>query len=154
MIALPISELQVDSDLQLDIDGVPARLVSAGEHLTLLTTDAGHLFSRMLETAPRVNTPLRGVLGELASTLDALGLSAAVVDDRGVVVSLGRGCGSRLGRLLLGSEHVRVGPVSVPVAASVVYGSTVVRRRLTYALGAGTLASFVTVAGLRRRRMR
>ncbi|WP_375503521.1 hypothetical protein [uncultured Jatrophihabitans sp.] len=155
MIAIPIGELQVDSDLQLEVDGVPARLIANGRQLTLSTSDAGRLVARALDSLPGGRGPLRSALAEAATLLDALGLTANVVDDSGDVLELGRGCHSVLGRLLLSSDRVQLGSTSMRVIGTVVRHSQVVQRRVALAaagaVGGGAVAGVVVVAGLRRR---
>ncbi len=167
MTAIPFGELQVDSDLQLEVDGVRARLEADGRELTLSTRDAGVLLARFLNALPpQVASPdyllpdglpiarglLRGVLAQLATALDGAGLAARVVDDRGTVLELGHECRSSLARLLLGTERVQLGPVALRVAGTVVRESQVVQRRLGVAAGGAVVAAVLVGAGLRRGR--
>ena len=154
MNSFPVGELQVDSDLQLVVDGVPARIVSDGHRVTLSTDDAGRLLARALVSVPnaamRVGGPLRGAVAELGATLNDVGLTAAMVETRGIVAELGRDCSSPVGRVLFGSEHVRLGRVSLYAFGTVLRSSAVLRRRLGVAAGAGAVAGLVVTAGLRR----
>jgi hypothetical protein len=150
----PVGELQVDSDLQLVVDGVPARIVSDGHRVTLTTEDAGRLLAQALVSVPnvafRVGGPLRGAVAELGATLNDVGLTAAMVETRGIVAELGRDCSSPVGRLLFGSEHVRLGRVSLYAVGTVLRSSAVLRRRLGVAAGIGAVSGLVVTAGLRR----
>jgi hypothetical protein len=88
--------IEVEGVLELQIGGVPARLVAEGRQLRLEV----HRPSRLL----RAVSP-RAVL-RLATRLERLGLTLRVVGRRRTLLVLGRGVRSRAGRLLLRSPHV------------------------------------------------
>jgi hypothetical protein len=151
--------LQIQSDLRLDVDGLRATVVADGQQLTVETVDAGRLLARAGDVAPTVfGSPLGAaslpaVLRRAGQLLDAAGLSARIVSDRGAVIELGHGCTSRAGRTLLGSDHVRLGRMDafVPVLAEYARAMWVTPTRARSAVAGLVIAAVLVGSGRRRR---
>jgi hypothetical protein len=86
----------IDGVLDISVDGVPARLVAEGRTLRLEARQPFRLLRRV-----SFRTVVRA-----AGVLDRMGLTLRVVGPRGTLLYLGRGVGSRAGRLLLRSPHI------------------------------------------------
>jgi hypothetical protein len=134
----PPSRLQVQADLRIDVDGVPARLTAEGDRLTLRSSRPERVWAAAPALAGRVAGP-RWV-GRAADVLAGAGLTVDVVGPQGVVVSLGDGAGSRLGRAVTGSSAVR------PGAPAAVVGSAWRWVRLVTRPAAATAGLVVLVA--------
>lgn len=126
----------VDADLRIDVDPgdgagrVSAHLGGSGHRLTLRTADATAwwpllavpgVMTDVLAAAGPAPSPLsrvRGLLrrsprlsaaGQAADALRHRGMRVDIVDDRGPVISLGADVHSAPGRILVGSDAVRLG---------------------------------------------
>lgn len=156
MPAAGAGELDIRSDLRLDVDGIEATVVADGRRLTVHAGEPGKLLAQAASAAAQLPGPpvsIRALSRRVGSLLDEAGLVADIRSSHGTLIEFGRGCESRAGRLLLGSEHATFGGAGtlVPALASYVRASAVVRRRGTYTAAGLTLALVVTAAGLRRR---
>jgi hypothetical protein len=87
-------------------------------------------------------------VGRVGQSLAEAGLLLEVAGPHGVVVSLGRGVHSRLGRLTTGSASVRPGRTAAVAATT---RDLIGRRAAVAALGLGALALAVAIAARRRR---
>ncbi len=156
MSAAGAGELAVRSDLRLEVDGLSATVESDGQRVTIRTGEPGKFLAQAASAAAMLPGPpvsVRALTRRVSTMLDEAGLVAQVRSDRGTLLEFGRGCDSRLGRLLLGSQNASFGDVGslVPALASYARASAVVRRRGSYAAAGATIALVVTAAGLRRR---
>ncbi len=127
--------LSVVADLRLETAGQRIQLVGDGRSLVLHTDHPFALFAAINRTAlPSAIGPSisRRGLGRAADTLHRAGLRVDVRGPGGVLVSLGRGAGSRWGRLLTGSRAVALGPA----------------RELAGSLGTGLPLGWITAASV------
>ena len=141
--------LSVVADLRLETAGQRIQLVGDGQSLVLHTDNPIALFAAINRTAwPSAVGPSSGRRGiaRAADTLHRAGLRVDVRGPGGVLVSLGHGAGSRLGRVLTGSRAVAFGSVR-EVAGSLRTGLPL--GRIVAASGAAILVA--TVLALRRR---
>ncbi len=143
--------LHVVADLQASVDDQAISVTGDGTQLTVRTADPATLLALVAESEPigLGSVPFRRLAATAARRLDESGLSLRVVGDRGVVIDLGTGLGSRLGRLLVGSELARLGsPRAVlPIAAGIVRAQV----RIEHVAGGVVLAALLIRAGRRRR---
>ncbi len=145
----PPSRLQVQADLRIDVDGVPARLTAEGDRLTLQSSRPERAWAAAPALVGRAAGP-RWV-GRAADVLADAGLTVDVVGPQGVVVSLGDGVGSRLGRAVTGSSAVRPGAPAA-VVGSAWRWARLVARPATATAGVVVLAALVGVLARRRGR--
>ena len=126
--------ISVLADLWIDTDGQRLHLVGDGRSIVLHTSDPRRLTSA-LRKAPLPDgldrERGRHAVGRAADALRANGLQVAVHGPDGVLLRLGRGADSRLGRVTTGSSAVAFGSprdlsvaVGVPVRALTVVGVT------------------------------
>ncbi len=110
----PIRALSVSADLELLVDGRPAKLEGAGQHLVLTCEDPVHLWSTLSHAwLPARADQVSGTraVGRAASALSDVGVTLDIAGPGGTVVRLGAGAHSRTGRLITGSAAVQ--PYSV-----------------------------------------
>ena len=143
--------LSVSADLRIESDGQRAHLVGDGGSLILHTDQPLQFWSSINHAAlpsgvGRVSGPR--ALGRVAGALDDAGITLDVTGPDGVLVRLGDGAGSRLGRLVTGSSAVGFG--SVRLLASTLTARLPVRRIAIAALAG--LATVGVLAVARRRR--
>jgi hypothetical protein len=141
--------LSVVADLRLETEGQRVQLVGDGQSLIVHTDHPLALLTAVRRTAwPSAISPRSGRAGvaRAADTLHRAGLRVDVRGPGGVLVSLGHGAGSRLGRVLTGSRAVAFGSVR-EVAGSLRTGLPL--GRIVAASGAAILVA--TVLALRRR---
>jgi hypothetical protein len=106
--------LSVVADLRLETEGQRVQLVGDGQSLIVHTDHPLALLTAVRRTAwPSAISPRSGRAGvaRAADTLHRAGLRVDVRGPGGVLVSLGHGAGSRLGRVLTGSRAVAFGSV-------------------------------------------
>ncbi len=144
------AKLAVFADLRIETDGQRAHLVGDGRSLILHTDQPLRFWSSIDHAAlpagvGRVNGPR--ALGRVADALHDAGVTVDVTGPDGVLVRLGDGAGSRLGKLVTGSSAVGFG--SVRLLASTVTARMPVGR---IAAALGLAAVFGIVAVVRRRR--
>jgi len=142
------------ADLRIETDGQRAHLVGDGTALVLHTDSPLQFWSTINGAAlrsgvGRVSGPR--ALGRAADVLTQAGITIDVTGPGGMIVRLGEGAGSVLGRVTTGSPAVQFG--SVPVLASTLSAQVPVRRYGLAAAGALVLAAlFALFVVLRRRR--
>jgi hypothetical protein len=124
----PIRALSVSADLELLVDGRPAKLEGAGQHLVLTSEDPVHLWSTLSDAwlpsrAGEVSGPR--AVGRAASALRDVGVTIDVAGPGGTVVRLGAGAHSRTGRLITGSPAVQPYSVRAVLPFGVRLGSRV-----------------------------
>jgi hypothetical protein len=143
------------ADLRIETDGQRAHLVGDGTALVLHTDSPLQQFWSTINRAAlpsgvgRVSGPR--ALGRAADVLTQAGITIDVTGPGGMIVRLGEGAGSVLGRVTTGSPAVQFG--SVPVLASTLSAQVPVRRYGLAAAGALVLAAlFALFVVLRRRR--
>lgn len=110
----PIRALSVSADLELLVDGRPAKLEGAGQHLVLTCEDPVHLWSTLSHAwLPARADQVSGTraVGRAASALRDVGVTLDIAGPGGTLVRLGAGAHSRTGRLITGSPAVQ--PYSV-----------------------------------------
>jgi len=142
--------LSVLADLRIEMDGHRAHLVGEGQSLILHTDRPLRMWAAVNRASlpawtGRLNGPR--AVGRAATGLRSSGLSIDVRGPDGVLVRLGDGVGSSVGRLLTGSSAVGFG--SVRALSSTVTARIPVRRIALYA--AAAIATVAVVAVLRRR---
>ena len=143
-------QLAVFADLRIETDGQRAHLVGDGKSL-ILHTDQPLRFWRSIDHAAlpagvgRVNGPR--ALGRVADALHDAGVTVDVTGPDGVLVRLGDGAGSRLGKLVTGSSAVGFG--SVRLLASTVSARLPVGR---IAAALALVAVLGVITAVRRRR--
>ena len=95
--------------------------------------------------------PGRTAVGGLADLLAPSGLTMEVTGPRGTIASLGNGVDSRLGKLVAGSRHVRLGSVRtvLPLAAAQIRGQAPSARRVGPLLAAAAVIALMGRAGRR-----
>ena len=111
--AAPPRSAEVFADLRLESDGHRAHLIGDGRSLVLHVDEPLRMASSLRRTslpdAAGAATGARG-LGRLATALDGVGVTVDVRGRDGVLlVRLGHGAGTRIGRLLTRSDAVRFG---------------------------------------------
>jgi hypothetical protein len=152
--------LAVLADLDFEIDGRSGHLVADGDRLELVSDDPGRLWAAVADGARTLSgrrMPLRATVGDLGARLDEAGLSVSVTGSSGPVLSVGHGCRSGAGRILLNSPHVRLGSPPALLAAAGGYlrrsPSRVTVRRVTVT-GVSLAAAALAAARYRRRHVR
>jgi hypothetical protein len=143
--------LSVVADLRLETAGQRVQLVGDGQSLIMHTDHPLALFTALRGTAwPTAASHRSGRAGvaRAADTLHRAGLRVDVRGPGGVLVSLGHGVGSRLGRVLTGSRAVAFGSVR-EVAASLSSGLPLGR---IIATSCAAVSVAVAVLVVRRRR--
>lgn len=143
--------VSVEADLEVSVDGVFVYLEAHGDRLLLTTSHPHDLWRAVRRTSlPNVVTDVAGPrsAGRVGQSLAEAGLLLEVTGPHGVVVSLGRGVDSRLGRLTTGSASVRPGS---PAAVAATTGALIGGRRAAAAAGFGALVLAVAIAVRRRR---
>lgn len=141
-----IGPLRVHSDLRLVVGGLSADIVADGRRISLHTDDPARLFAEAAAASPArsaAGPTLRAMIGRAGRLLTEVGLSAQLDGGRGVVIELGHGCESRLGRVLVGSDNVRLGRAGAVLPAAVGYVLAAARRRTSYVLAGVALAVLV-----------
>lgn len=118
MSAPPIGRLDVEADLRLDVDGTSAHLHGSGSRLVLFSDHPERVWAAAVASV----LPAFGVadgpraIGRVADLLQDAGVRLEVAGPHGVVVSLGDGVSSPVGRATTGSRAVRPGrPVALAV---------------------------------------
>ena len=104
--------VSVFADLRLDTDGHRVHLVGDGHSLVLHSSDPRQLLSGLRQLSlPSEISGLRGrtAVGQAATALRDAGLRVDVRGPEGVLLQLGRGAGSRVGRWVTGSSAVTFG---------------------------------------------
>ena len=143
-------QIRVEADLEIAVDGVPARLTSHGDRLVLSSPHPERVWAAVLSAALPVRVgALDGpkAVGRLGAELAAAGLRLEVTGPRGTVAHLGDGVRSRFGRLATGSAAVSPG---APTAVAALLWSRV--PRTTAAAAALALVLAGTAIATRRRR--
>ena len=106
--------LSVFADLRVETDGHKAHLVGDGQSLVLHSSHPMKLWSALgqvsLPTGIRPASGRRAV-GHAAAALQEYGLSVDVRGPQRMIIRLGDGAGSRVGRLVTGSGSVELGSV-------------------------------------------
>jgi hypothetical protein len=141
----------VFADLRIETDGQRAHLVGDGTALVLHTDSPMRFWSTLNRAAlpsgvGRVNGPR--ALGRAATALAEAGITVDVTGPDGMIVRLGDGAGSALGRLATGSSDVGFG--SVRVVASTLSAQRSLGR-YGAAAAVATIVAVVMVAVRRRR---
>lgn len=142
MSGLPFGRLDVQGDLHLDVDGVPAHLRATGSRLLLTSAHPDRVWAAAVASAlPAGVGAIDGprAVGRAADALAAAGLQLRVDGPHGTVVTLGDGVASRLGQAATGSAAV--GPGGPPALAVLAWSRW--RRQL---VGAGVLAAVAVLA--------
>lgn len=140
--------LSVFADLRFDTDGHRVHLVGDGTSLVLHSSDPRQLLSglRQLSLPVQVSGASgRTAVGQAATALRDAGLRVDVRGPDGVLLQLGDGAGSRVGRWVTGSSAVTFGSVRDLGAAA-----RLPTRSIAVIAGLG----IVVVAALLRRRGR
>lgn len=109
----PAMSMQVTADLQLDIDGLVARIDGDGSLVTVAVDDAVALAACVRDAGATLPTSLAGrrrLLIRSVRAIDDAGLTVRLVDSQGPLVSAGRGAHSRLARVLVADAHVQLAP--------------------------------------------
>ena len=115
---LPFGRLDVQGELDLDVDGVPAHLSATGSRLLLTSAHPDRVWAAAVASAlPAGVGVVAGprAVGRAAEALAAAGLQLRVAGPHGTVVTLGDGVASRLGQVTTGSAAV--GPGGPPALA-------------------------------------
>ena len=143
---------EVFADLRMETGGHRAHLVGDGRSLVLHVDEPLGMVTSLrrvaLPEASGIAQQSRG-LGRMATVLDTAGITVDVRGPDGdLLVRLGRGPGSRLGRLLTGSGSVRLGTARVltgPVTDALPTG------RILLGAGAAVIATAAAIAVRRAR---
>ncbi len=99
--------LHVTADLELDLDGIPARVTGDGTHLHVV-----------LDRVPGRRLPVpRALAAGAADALAAAGVTVSVETPQRAVATFGAGVRSPVGRLVAGSERVRIAAPELPRSA-------------------------------------
>jgi hypothetical protein len=109
----------VFADFRLETGGHRIQLVGDGQSLVLHTDNPLALLAAMNQVSLAAGVRVRGgrrALGRVAGTLTGAGLRVDVRGPGVLLVSLGDGAGSRVGRLLTGSPSVGFGSARDVVA--------------------------------------
>ncbi len=124
--------ITVDADLRIDVSGSQASLVAHGQQITL-TSDVPMDFWAALRGSDLPVGPLAGAraVGRIADALGAAGLEFRLAGPHGELGRLGSGSHSWWGRVLTGSDLVRLGSVRSlrPVLAAALRRSRLNPRR-------------------------
>lgn len=143
---------QVFADLRMEADGHRAHLVGDGRCLVLhLDEPMGMLSTIRRMSLPGTVSATTGThgLGRVATALQAAGLTVDVQGPDGrLLLHLGGGRGTRIGRMVTGSDAVLFG--SVPDLTRTVTDPLPIGR----IVGAGLAAILITIAVLAARRAR
>ena len=139
----PRDPLHLSGELSLEVDGMGVRVRADGADLRIVADDVGTFVARVREAATARSgvRPGRRVLGALAESLAAHGITAHLESPTRPVAVAGAGVDSAAGALLLGTRRVRPGVAVVVVAAGR-------GRRL---LAAGAVAVVLATVLARRR---
>ena len=146
--------LLITADLRMEVGGAEATVTAAGSHVTVRADSPETLWSELNRAAlpsavGRVSGP--HAVGRAAELLRDNGLDVQIEGPQGVIVRLGTGVHSALGRSITGSSAVQL--VSLrslrPIATAAVRQAFSARRVIGVAIAAGA-AIAVTV----RRRAR
>ena len=115
----------VFADLRLETDGHRVHLVGDGQSLVVHTSDPRRLLRdvrRMSLPAQAAGLAGRTALGRAADGLRDVGIGVDVRGPDGVLVRLGDGSDSRLGRVITGSSAVQFGKAGDLAAAAGIPG--------------------------------
>jgi hypothetical protein len=146
--------LLITADLRLEVSGAQASVTASGSHVTVRADSPVTLWSELNRAAlpssvGRVSGPR--AVGRAAELLREHGLDVQIEGPQGVLVRLGTGVHSALGRSVTGSSAVQL--VSVrslrPIASAAVAQAFSMRRVIGVAVAAG-----ISVAVAVRRRAR
>ena len=109
--------VSVTADLHLSVDGHTAHLAADGSRMHLVTSHPAALFARLPRLAPTA-LGQRAAVRDAALLLDRAELALDISDGRRVLVTVGHGQRSRVGRVLTGSSLVTPGRPAAVVAAA------------------------------------
>ena len=109
--------MRVTADLHVEVDGHTAHLIGDGSRLLVMTAEPAELYARLPRIAP-IDAGRRTVVRNAAALLDHAELALDITDGRRVLVTLGHGQHSRLGRVLIGSSLVTPGRPTVVAAVA------------------------------------
>ncbi len=149
--------LSVTADLRVEVGGSSATVTASGTgHVVVRADSPQTLWSELNRAAlpssvGRVSGPR--AVGRMADLLRDNGLDVELEGPRGVLVRLGTGVHSALGRSVTGSSAVQV--VSVrslrPIATAALLQSLSARRSVIVAVAAGLGAAVAVFRRVRRR---